>query len=149
MLEKELKKKTKTALNKVKLNKNIINSTFFLLESLETRLDVILYRAHFAFSLKGAHQLISHRHIKVNGVTTNNKSFILKKGDLVSVKFKAQDRIHNTLLSSNFWPMPPKHLQINYKTLEIVYIESIKFINFATMFPFQVDLKSLIRLYNI
>nr|UFQ22725.1 ribosomal protein S4 [Attheya longicornis] len=148
LLKKVIKQKINLALNKVKLTKVMINPTFLFLELLETRLDVILYRCHFASSLKGIHQIILHGNIKVNGLTVKEKSFLIKKGDLLAVHNKAQELIYNNILNSNFWPIPPKYLQIDYKTLQIIFIEHIKFINTATLFPFKVDLKSMVRLYN-
>ena len=146
--EKSIKQMVNIALNKVKTNKLIIDPTLFLLELLETRLDTVLYRSHFLLSLKGAHQLIVHGNIKVNGVVVKKKSFRLKEGDLVEVIDKAQKKIHNNVKNWHLWPMPPKHLQINYKTLQIIYVSDVKLINYATCFPFKMDFKSIIRLYN-
>ena len=146
--EKLLKRNVILALNKVKTYKTVIDPTFFFLEALETRLDSVLYRAHFVLSLKAAHQIISHGNVKVNGSIVCEKSFKLKQGDLLEIVTKVQKRVYWNIAYGPLWPMPPKHLQINYKTLQIVYVEDIKSVNFATLFPFKIDLKSIIRLFN-
>ncbi|MDA3861750.1 MAG: 30S ribosomal protein S4 [Melioribacteraceae bacterium] len=70
-----------------------------LLKLLERRLDNVIYRFGFAPSRKSARQLLLHRHFLVNGQTVNIPSYLLKPGDVVSVKEKSKklDIIHNTL----------------------------------------------------
>ncbi|MDW7694982.1 30S ribosomal protein S4 [Flammeovirgaceae bacterium SG7u.111] len=61
-----------------------------LLQLLESRLDNTVYRLGVAPTRAAARQLVSHKHITVNGVITNIPSFTVKPGDLVSVKPKSQ-----------------------------------------------------------
>lgn len=61
-----------------------------LLRMLECRLDNVVYRLGFANSRAQARQLINHRHFLVNGTATDIPSFILKEGDVVSVKEKSK-----------------------------------------------------------
>jgi ribosomal protein S4, bacterial/organelle type len=57
-----------------------------LLRILESRLDNITYRAGFAMSRKEARQLVLHRHFEVNGKRVNIPSYLVKPGDVVTVK---------------------------------------------------------------
>lgn len=57
-----------------------------LLKLLESRLDNTVYRLGIAPTRRGARQLVSHRHIAVNGRGVNVPSFCLKAGDVVSVR---------------------------------------------------------------
>jgi small subunit ribosomal protein S4 len=70
-----------------------------LIKLLERRLDNVIYRFGFAPSRKSARQLLLHRHFLVNGKTVNIPSYLLKPGDVVTVKEKSKklDIIHNTL----------------------------------------------------
>ena len=61
-----------------------------LLQLLESRLDNTLYRMGVAPTRKAARQLVGHKHILVNGVLTNIPSFLLKPGDLISVRGKSR-----------------------------------------------------------
>ncbi len=61
-----------------------------LLQLLEARLDNTVYRLGIATSRRAARQLVSHRHITVNGVLTNIPSYELRPGDVVSVRGKSQ-----------------------------------------------------------
>jgi small subunit ribosomal protein S4 len=61
-----------------------------LLQIIESRLDNVVYRLGISPSRSGARQLVSHRHIQVNGSVVNIPSYILKPGDTVSVREKSK-----------------------------------------------------------
>jgi small subunit ribosomal protein S4 len=56
-----------------------------LLSLLERRLDNVVFRLGFAKSRAQARQFVSHGHIRVNGRRINIPSYLIKKGDRVSV----------------------------------------------------------------
>jgi small subunit ribosomal protein S4 len=57
-----------------------------LLQMLEFRLDNVVYRMGFANTRFASRQLVSHRHITVNGRVVNIASFQVKPGDKIGVK---------------------------------------------------------------
>lgn len=61
-----------------------------LLQLLEARLDNTVYRLGIAPTRRGARQLVSHKHILVNGEVVNIPSYTLKPGDLVSVRERSK-----------------------------------------------------------
>jgi small subunit ribosomal protein S4 len=61
-----------------------------LLQLLESRLDNVVFRLGIASSRRAARQLVSHKHIAVNGVVTNIPSCTLRPGDVVEVRGKSQ-----------------------------------------------------------
>lgn len=61
-----------------------------LLQLLEARLDNTVFRMGIAPTRRGARQLVSHKHILVNGVVTNVPSCQLRPGDIISVRGKSQ-----------------------------------------------------------
>lgn len=61
-----------------------------LLQLIESRLDNIVYRLGIAPTRAAARQLVSHRHISVNGEVENIPSTILKPGDIVAVREKSK-----------------------------------------------------------
>ena len=61
-----------------------------LLKLLECRLDNVVYRLGIAPTRAAARQLVSHRHICVNGQVVNIPSYQLKVGDIVSVREKSK-----------------------------------------------------------
>ncbi len=61
-----------------------------LLQYLEARLDNTVYRLGISPTRRGARQLVSHKHILVNGVLSNIPSYRLKPGDVISVRNKSR-----------------------------------------------------------
>jgi small subunit ribosomal protein S4 len=79
-----------------------------LLQLIESRLDNVVFRLGIAPTRSGARQLVSHRHITVNGKTVNIPSYSLKAGDIVAVreKSKSMEVITNSVASrinQNSW----------------------------------------------
>jgi len=61
-----------------------------LIKLLEARLDNTVFRLGIAPSRPAARQLVSHKHITVNGDVVNTPSFQLKPGDMIGLKGKTQ-----------------------------------------------------------
>ena len=74
-----------------------------LLQLCESRLDNVVYRMGISNSRSGARQLVSHRHITVNGNIVNIPSYSLKEGDVVAVREKSKSlvAIEAALASNN------------------------------------------------
>ena len=74
-----------------------------LLQLCESRLDNVVYRMGISNSRRGARQLVSHRHITVNGNIVNIPSYSLKVGDVVGVreKSKSLEVIENSLAANS------------------------------------------------
>ncbi|HVS90606.1 MAG TPA: 30S ribosomal protein S4 [Mucilaginibacter sp.] len=70
-----------------------------LLKLLEARLDNAVYRLGIAPTRAGARQLVSHKHITVNGSVVSIASYSLKAGDVVAVreKSKSMEAIGNSV----------------------------------------------------
>ncbi|HNX83858.1 MAG: 30S ribosomal protein S4 [Bacteroidales bacterium] len=61
-----------------------------LLQLLESRLDNVVYRLGIAPSRPAARQLVSHRHITINGNVVNIPSMMLRPGDIIGVREKSK-----------------------------------------------------------
>jgi len=66
------------------------NTGEVLMQLVESRLDNVVYRLGLAPTRRGARQLVSHRHITVNGELVNIPSYQLKPGDVVGVREKSK-----------------------------------------------------------
>ncbi|WP_373491343.1 30S ribosomal protein S4 [Parasphingorhabdus sp.] len=64
-----------------------------LIGLLEQRLDMVVYRAKFTPTIFAARQLVSHGHIRVNGVKCNVASRKVVPGDVISLSTKAQEML--------------------------------------------------------
>jgi small subunit ribosomal protein S4 len=74
-----------------------------LLQLCEARLDNVVFRMGIAPSRRGARQLVSHRHITVNGEVVDIASYHLRAGDKVAVreKSKSLEAIERSLSNSS------------------------------------------------
>ena len=74
-----------------------------LLQLCEARLDNVVFRMGIAPSRRGARQLVSHRHVTVNGEVVNIASYHLKPGDKVAVREKSKsiEAIERSLSNSS------------------------------------------------
>ena len=74
-----------------------------LLQLCETRLDNVVFRLGVSPTRRGARQLVTHRHITVNGKLVNIPSYSLRVGDVVSIreKSKSLEVITNSLANEN------------------------------------------------
>lgn len=66
------------------------NTAQHFAEMLECRLDNVVYRLKFASTIFGAHQLVSHGHILVNGKKVDRRSFQVEPGMVISIKEKSR-----------------------------------------------------------
>lgn len=84
VLEKQFRNLFKRAASKQGITGEI------LLQLIEARLDNTVYRLGFAPSRAGARQLVSHRHITVNGELVNIPSYSLRPGDVVGIRERSK-----------------------------------------------------------
>lgn len=92
-----------------------------LLQLCEARLDNTVFRLGISPSRRGARQLVSHRHIMVNGQIVNIPSYQLRPGDKVSVREKSKSlEVVSGSLSENRKTYP--WLEFNRETLEGIFV---------------------------
>ncbi|PIS41534.1 MAG: 30S ribosomal protein S4 [Candidatus Kerfeldbacteria bacterium CG08_land_8_20_14_0_20_42_7] len=118
------------------------NSAENFLHLLEIRLDNIVYRIGFAQTRRQARQLVSHKHIKVNGKKLNIPSYTAKPGDTISLSEKAKlgFEARKTAVKKDV----PEWMSLDEKTLEakIISIPNIKVENQSLQF------QSIIEFYS-
>jgi small subunit ribosomal protein S4 len=61
-----------------------------LLQLIESRLDNVVFRLGIAPSRQAARQVVSHKHVTVNGRVVNISSYLLRAGDLVGVRERSR-----------------------------------------------------------
>ncbi|RLD39287.1 MAG: 30S ribosomal protein S4 [Bacteroidetes bacterium] len=84
ILEKQFRNLFKRAVGKKGITGEI------LLQLIEARLDNTVYRLGYAPTRAGARQLVSHRHITVNGDIVNIPSYSLRPGDVVGIRERSK-----------------------------------------------------------
>lgn len=85
-----------------------------LLSILESRLDNVIYRLGFAMSRPEARQLVTHGHFLVNGRKVNIPSFLVKPGQVISIKESSKnlEKI-KSVVEANSFRQPPKWLDFD------------------------------------
>lgn len=68
------------------LEKSSVNSGDRLIAALESRLDNVMYRLGFAPTRQSARQMVSHGHIKVDGVRVTVPSYTVKIGNKITIR---------------------------------------------------------------
>jgi small subunit ribosomal protein S4 len=90
---------------------------------LERRLDIIIYRSNFVSTVFAARQLVSHKHIKVNGKVVNIPSYRLKSGDVIEIREKSKEL---TVILEALQKMErdiPGYLEVNNKDQSAKYLD--------------------------
>ncbi len=113
-----------------------------LLQLCESRLDNVTYRMGFAKTRAGARQLVSHRHITVNGELVNIPSYLLKAGDVVAVrqKSKSLEVVADALASKSNY----EWLQFNDEKKEGTFLSAPERIQI----PEDIKEQLIVELYN-
>lgn len=89
-----------------------------LLRICESRLDNVVYTLGWASSRAEARQLVTHSHFEVNGKKVDIPSYLLKAGDVVSIKSKSKDsEKFKTVLEANASRPVPSWLDLNAEAL--------------------------------
>ena len=79
------------------------NSEDVLVQILETRLDNVVYRLGLGKTRKECRQLVSHKHICVNGKIVNIASALMKIGDVISLKKTTKSSTIDSGISESFY----------------------------------------------
>jgi small subunit ribosomal protein S4 len=88
-----------------------------LIKLLEARLDNTIYRMGLASTRPAARQLVSHKHIMVNGHVVNIPSYSLKPGDKIELKPKSKA---NTTITSMIRPKNTRITWVDFNEKEMV-----------------------------
>ena len=91
-----------------------------MLQMLESRLDNVIFRAGFAITRKQARQIVNHAHILVNGKKVDVPSYLLKAGDVVTVKESSKEFI-KAIKESIDMALNYAWLTVDYNSFQITF----------------------------
>lgn len=90
-----------------------------LLQILESRLDNVVYRLGFANTRREARQMVSHGHITVDGSRINIPSYLVKPGQVISIREKSRSSVRiKEVLEQNAQTPVPSWLELDRNTLQ-------------------------------
>ena len=88
-----------------------------LLSLLERRLDNVVYRLGLGASRAQARQIVLHEHIRVNGNKVNIPSFLVKNGDVITLRERSKEIEHFKALREGTGRIIPKWLTLDAENL--------------------------------
>jgi len=91
-----------------------------LLQLLESRLDNILFRAGFAITRKQSRQIVNHGHVLVNGKRVDIPSYLVKAGDVITVKQRSSEFI-KTVTESIDMAINPAWITIDKEAQKLTF----------------------------
>jgi small subunit ribosomal protein S4 len=95
------------------------NTPANLITLLESRLDALVLHGGLATTIYAARQFVNHGHIKVNGRKVDIPSYLVKPGDVISVKEKSQNL--SVFIEAGENPHPPEYLTFSAKDMSITF----------------------------
>jgi len=102
------------------IDSKVKNQEEMLFVNLEKRLDNVVLRSGFSQTRRQARQLVSHGHIRVNGVKNKVPSYSVKEGDVIEVKESSRDKALFTDLDERVKDLNvPTWIKVDYKTFKI------------------------------
>lgn len=135
------RKQFKRNFNNLSLTPNLATRSFAYF--LESRLDVILYRANFFSSIFSARQYINHKKVYVNGLLVNKPGYQVKIDDLINVEDVSlfYSQIKKRLLNNQILTNYPKYLYVEYNLGIIKFLRLP--LNEEIPFPFFMNVKNM------
>ena len=115
-----------------------------LLRLLETRLDSLIYRAGFTHSIREARQLVTHKHVLVDGELINVPSFLVKPKMKIQIGEKMQNNLQLREAAGKSSNKLISYLEILRPDLSIILNETPS----RDMIPVELDENMVIEFYS-
>jgi len=135
------KREFKKTLRKASLTVNILGRSFVYF--LESRLDVVLYRANFFHSIMSARQYINHKKVLVNGKTVDKPGYQLFINDIVTLEDPVliYKDLQSRLVQNKVLVNHPNYLEVNYKLGSVILTRIPT--NEEVPYPFFINLNNI------
>ena len=117
-----------------------------LIGILETRLDAVVYRMKFVPTVFSSRQFINHGHIRVNGVKVNIPSYLVKEGDIVTVREKSRQMPLVLLAMESSERELPDYLNVNASKMEGAFVRIPKLADVP--YPVEMEPNLVIEFYS-
>ncbi len=122
------------------------DSSQYLIELLERRLDAVVYRMKLAITPFAARQFISHGHVLVNGRRVNIPSYRVKDGDTIEVKEKSKQLAMVLDASQSTERDVPEYVEIDHRAMKGRFARAPKLNDVP--YPVQMEPHLVIEFYS-
>ncbi|WP_249549288.1 30S ribosomal protein S4 [Anaplasma phagocytophilum] len=117
-----------------------------LVGALESRLASVVYSAGLVPTMFSARQLVSHKHVTVNGRVVNIPSFSVKPGDVVEVRKRAAQLPMVLAAVQSQERRVPDHLDVNTEKLSVKYLAVPKYSDVP--YPANMEVNLVVEFYS-
>ncbi|AMW35413.1 30S ribosomal protein S4 [Haematospirillum jordaniae] len=117
-----------------------------LIGLLERRLDAVVYRMKFVPTVFASRQFINHGHVRVNGRRVNIQSYMVREGDVVSVREKSREMalVMEAVASSE--RDVPEYMEVDAKALKGTFVRTPKLADVP--YPVQMEPNLVVEFYS-
>ena len=116
-----------------------------LMIMLESRLDNVMFRAGFGRTRRETRQIVDHKHVLVNGRCVNIPSYLVKAGDVVTIKEKVKDsQRYKDILEVTGGRLVPEWLEADGENLTV----TVKQLPTREMIDVPVNEMLIVELYS-
>ena len=113
---------------------------------LERRLDAVIYRASFVPTVFAARQLVSHKHVTVNGKVVNIPSYQVKEGDVIEVRDAAKNIPMVLQATQNPEREIPDYIDADLKALKATFLRTPLLEDIP--YPVQMEPNLIVEFYS-
>ena len=117
-----------------------------LIELLERRLDVVVYRMKFAITPFAARQFVSHGHVMVNGKRVNIASYLVRDNDVVEVREKSKQLAMVLDAAQSGERDTPEYLEVDHRAMRGRFLRSPKLSDVP--YPVQMEPNLVVEFYS-
>ncbi len=117
-----------------------------LIGILETRLDAVVYRMKFVPTVFSSRQFINHGHVRVNGKKVNIPSYLVKEGDVITVREKSRQMPMVLLAMESPERDIPDYMEVNSNKMEGTFTRVPKLADVP--YPVQMEPNLVIEFYS-
>lgn len=113
---------------------------------LEKRIDMVVYRLNLAPSIFAARQLVSHKHVKLNGKKVNIPSLRVKEGDVIELKDSSKQIVICAESAQKLERSVPNYLSLDADSMSGTFVRTPSISDIP--YPFEADFNKIVELYS-
>lgn len=113
---------------------------------LERRLDAVVYRMKFVPTVFAARQVVNHGHIQVNGKHVNIQSYMVREGDVVSIREKSREMALIMEAAASSERDVPDYMDVDLKALKGTFVRTPKLADVP--YPVQMEPNLVVEFYS-
>ena len=117
-----------------------------LIDLLERRLDIVVYRMKFVPTVFAARQFVNHQHVLVNGKRVNIASYAVKNDDVVEVKERSKQLAAVLDATQSTEREVPEYLQVDHRAMKGVFARGPKLSDVP--YPVQMEPNLVVEFYS-